>query len=219
MADFSVLRQRMVDNQLRTSEVTDRDVISAFLSLPREIFCAPGEKPFAYGDRELMMLPGASGRRMMDPVRLARLVHALPRGSDVKAMVVAVGSGYSAAILSRLVGSVVAVEEDKALAGLARNALAAVGAGNVSVVEAKLTEGYTAGGPYEAILIDGGVETVPERLLSQLARGALTAIVRDGSVSRAMLYERIGGETTTWPLFDAWATPLPGFERPREFVF
>ena len=67
-------------------------------------------------------------RRMMEPVRLARLVHALPRGADIKAMVVGCGSGYSAAILSRLAGSVVAVEEDKALAALARENLAAVGA-------------------------------------------------------------------------------------------
>jgi protein-L-isoaspartate(D-aspartate) O-methyltransferase len=220
MTDFPVLRRRMVDNQIRTSEVTDRDVLAAFLAVPREAFCAPSERPFAYADRELEMAVGVSHRRMMDPVRLARLVHALPRGPDVKAMVVGCGSGYSAAILSRLVGSLVAVEEDKALAAAAREALAAIGVSNVSVVEAKLTEGYSSGGPYGAILIDGGVEVVPESLLSQLApAGALVAVKRDSGVSRAMLYERIGDETTRWPLFDAWVTPLPGFERRHEFVF
>ena len=108
MADFAALRQRMVDNQLRTSEVTDRDVIRAFLTVPREIFAAPAERPFAYADRELRMAASAPDRRMMDPVRLARLIHALPRGPEMKAMVVGCGSGYSAAILARLVGSVVA---------------------------------------------------------------------------------------------------------------
>jgi protein-L-isoaspartate(D-aspartate) O-methyltransferase len=157
---------------------------------------------------------------MMDPVRLARLVHALPRGSEIKAMVIGCGSGYSAAILSPLVGSVAAVEEETALASLARENLAAVGADNASVVEARLTEGHKAGGPYRAILIEGAVETVPEALLSQLEPGgALATIERDGSVSRAMLYERVGKDTTKWPLFDAWATLLPGFERRREFVF
>lgn len=220
MTDFSVLRQRMVDNQLRTSEVTDRDVIDAFLSLPRETFAAPDEVPFAYADRELRMAAGAPNRRMMEPVRLARLVHALPRGPGKKAMVVGCGSGYSAAILSRLVGFVVALEEDRALAALARENLAAVGASNASVVEAKLTEGHPAGGPYDAVLIDGAVETVPEGVLSQLGpSGALAAIERDGGVSRAMLFERVGKDATKWPLFDAWATLLPGFERRREFVF
>ena len=220
MSDFSVLRRRMVDNQIRTSEVTDRDVIDAFLTVPRESFAAPDEKPFAYADRELRMTAAPSPRRMMDPVRLARLVHALPRGADIKALVVGCGSGYSAAILSRLAGSVVAVEEDKALAALARDNLAAVGEKNVSIVEAKLTEGHPAGGPYDAILIEGAVEIVPEALLSQVSPGgALATIERDGSVSRAMLYERVGKDTTKWPLFDAWATLLPGFERRREFVF
>ena len=220
MTDFSVLRQRMVDNQIRTSEVTDRDVIAAFLSVSREDFVPPDEKPFAYADRELRMAGGSSLRRMMDPVRLARLVHALPRGADIKAMVVGCGSGYSAAILSQLMNSVVAVEEDKALAALARENLAAAGAKNVSVGEAKLTEGHPAGRPYDAILLDGAVEIVPEALLSQLGPGgALAVIERDGGVSRAMLYERVGKDTTKWPLFDAWATVLPGFERRREFVF
>jgi protein-L-isoaspartate(D-aspartate) O-methyltransferase len=220
MTDFSVLRQRMVDNQIRTSEVTDRDVIDAFLSVPRETFAAPDERAFAYADRELQMAAGAAPRRMMDPVRLARLVHALPRGSDIKAMVIGCGSGYSAAVLSQLVGSVVAVEEEKALASVARDNLAAVGVQNVTLVEGKLTEGHPLGCPYNAVLIDGAVEIVPEALLLQLAPGgAMAAIERDAGVSRAMLYERVGKDTTKWPLFDAWAALLPGFERRREFVF
>ena len=220
MTDFSVLRQRMVDNQIRTSEVTDREVLDAFLSVPRELFVDPAERPFAYAERELKMSAAAPDRRMIDPVRLARLVHSLPRGPGVKAMVVGCGSGYSAAILARLAGSVVVVEQDKVLADLARTNLAAAGAANVTIVEAKLVDGCLEAGPYRAILMDGAVEYVPDALLSQLApSGVLATIERDGSVSRAMLYERVGQDTTKWPLFDAWATLLPGFERRREFVF
>jgi protein-L-isoaspartate(D-aspartate) O-methyltransferase len=220
MTDFSVLRQRMVDNQIRTSEVTDREVLDAFLSIPREIFVDPTERPFAYAERELKMSAAAPDRRMIDPVRLARLVHALPRGPGVKAMVIGGGSGYSAAILARLVDSVVLVEEDRVLADLARTNLAAAAAANVTIVQAKLVDGCPEAGPYGAILVEGAVEYVPDALLSQLApSGALAAIERDGSVSRARLYERVGQDTTKWPLFDAWATLLPGFERRREFVF
>lgn len=220
MTDFSALRQRMVDNQLRTSEVTDRTVLGAFLSVLRETFVEPAERPFAYADRELKMAGSAPGRRMMDPVRLARLIHALPRGPETKAMVVGCGTGYSAAILSQLAGSVVALDEDKSLAALARENLAKLGARNVTVAEGKLADGYPAGAPYDAILVDGAVEVLPASLPAQLsASGMLAVIERENSVSRAMLCERAAGETTKWPLFDAWATLLPGFERRREFVF
>jgi len=219
MADFAALRQRMVDNQIRTSEVTDRGVIRAFLAVPRERFVEPSERPFAYADRELRMA-ASSGRRMMDPVRLARLVHALPRGPEAAALIVGCGSGYSAAILGRLVGSVVALEEDRGLAALARDNLAALDVANAVVVEGRLVDGHPDSAPYDAILMDGAVEVVPHALLAQLGRrGLLATIEREDRVSRAMLFDRTGEDATKWPLFDAWAPALPGFERRREFVF
>jgi protein-L-isoaspartate(D-aspartate) O-methyltransferase len=220
MADFAALRQRMVDNQLRTREVTDRDVIRAFSTVPRENFAAPDEQPFAYTDRELRMATAAPNRRMTDPVTLARLVHALPRGPETKAMVVGCGSGYSTAILAQLTGSVVAVEEDKALAALTRENFAMLGITNASVVDGSLVEGHHEDAPYDAILVDGAVEVLPDAILRQLKPGGrLATIERDERVSRAMLYEKAGADATKWPLFDAWATLLPGFERKREFVF
>ncbi len=220
MTDFAVLRQRMVDNQLRPNDVSSHAVLRAFLAVPREAFVAPAEAPFAYADRELAMADGPSARRMMEPVRLARLVNALPLGPDAKAMVIGCGSGYSAAILAHLAGSVVAVEEDSGLATLAREGLKAAGSANVALVEAKLTEGCPAEAPFDAILVDGAVETMPEGLVAQLKPGGILAsIERDDRLSRAMLYERVGADVTKWPRFDAWATLLPGFERPREFVF
>jgi protein-L-isoaspartate(D-aspartate) O-methyltransferase len=220
MTDFAALRLRMVDNQLRTREVTDREVIRAFSTVPREKFAAPDEQPFAYADRELRMSPAVPNRRMLDPVTLARLIHALPRGPETKAMVVGCGSGYSAAILSGLVGSVVGVEEDKTLATLARGNLAALAVTNASVAEGKLAAGNPAAAPYDAILVEGAVEVLPDAILRQLKTGGLLATVeRDDRVSRATLYEKVGSDATKWPLFDAWATLLPGFERKREFVF
>lgn len=220
MIDFAVLRQHMVDNQLRTGSVTDREVLRAFLAVPREPFVAPAERPLAYADREVRMADGSPGRRMMQPVFLARLMMALPLGPEAKVMVVGCGSGYSAALLGRLAGSVVAVEEDKLLAGLARDRLRDLTISNVSVHEAALTEGYPAGAPYDGILIEGGVERVPEPLIRQLRDGGIVATIeRDDRVSRAVLYERVGDDATKWPQFDAWATLLPGFQRERAFAF
>jgi protein-L-isoaspartate(D-aspartate) O-methyltransferase len=209
----------MVDNQLRTGSVTDHDVLRAFLNTPREEFVAAKDRAFAYADAELT-LPSVSGaaRAVMPPVQLARMIQALPRGPEVKALVVGCGAGYSAAILARLAGTVVAVEEDAALLGLARKNLEAVR--NVEVAEARLTQGYPQGAPYGAILVEGVVEVMPDTLIRQLApEGLAVAIERDGRLSRATLYERVGDGSAQWPLFDAWGSVLPGFAKKPEFVF
>ncbi len=135
-------------------------------------------------------------------------------------MVVGCGSGYATAILSHIADRVVGLEEDAALAALARQNLQSLGITNVSVVEGKLTDGCPGEAPFDAILVDGAVEVVPDALIAQLKpEGVLATIERDERVSRAMLYERIGADATKRPRFDAWATLLPGFERPRAFVF
>jgi protein-L-isoaspartate(D-aspartate) O-methyltransferase len=220
MSDFAELRQRMVDNQIRPSEVTERELIRAFLEVPREAFVAEFEKPFAYADRELAMSPAAPERRMMPPVQLARLIQALPIDSDSRVMTLGCGSGYSAAILARLAGQVVAVEEDESLVSAARRILDQTGADNVAVVHGRLVDGAPSHAPVQAILIDGAIETLPQSLVRQLHEdGALTAIETGERISRAMLYERVGERLAKWPLFEAWASPLPGFERPRGFVF
>jgi protein-L-isoaspartate(D-aspartate) O-methyltransferase len=218
-ADFAALRQRMVDNQLRPSEVTDHAVIRAFLSVPREKFVAPEERPFAYADRDLR-LAGARHRGLMAPVQLARLVQLLPRTPATRLLVVGCGSGYAAAILTRLVGMVVGVEEDERLAALAAETLAELGVGNFVLCLGDLEAGCEAHAPYDGMLVDGSIEVFPDALRVQLAPGGVAVGVERGErISRAMLWERVGDDPARWPQFEAWAPPLPGFLRKREFVF
>ena len=157
---------------------------------------------------------------MIDPVQLARLLEALSVGRESKVMVIGCGTGYSAALLARIAAAVIAVEENEQLAAAATENLRSLGAGNVKVVRSKLTDGHPDEAPYDAILMDGAVEFVPDGLIAQLRPGGQLAVVERGErISRAMLYERFGTGASKWPQFEAWATLLPGFERRREFVF
>jgi protein-L-isoaspartate(D-aspartate) O-methyltransferase len=157
---------------------------------------------------------------MLPAVQLARLLQALPLSSGAAAMVVGCGSGYSAAIMARLAGHVVAIEEDESLLMLARDRLRGTDTENVALIPAPLVRGHPDAGPYDAILLEGTVELEPDTLLAQLSlEGALATIGRHEGISRAILYERIEGGVTKWPLFETWASPLPGFQRKPEFVF
>jgi protein-L-isoaspartate(D-aspartate) O-methyltransferase len=115
---------------------------------------------------------------------------------------------------------VVALEEDEALARLARENLAAVGAASATVVTGPLTQGWQKSAPYDVIFVNGASEIVPQALARQLKEGGrLVAVLGRAPVSQAMVYRRVGGEISGWPVFDAAAPLLPGFAAPPAFVF
>src|SRR5436190_21707970 len=153
MADFSTARRMMVDGQIRTSDVTDLRIIAAFQNVPRERFVAPSMTALAYLDIDAPVAEGESARRMLKPMVLSKLIQAAKITDTDRVLVVGCGTGYSAAILASLAGSVVALEEDAALAGQAAKTLSALGHSNVEVVRGPLTQGWPAGAPYDAILI------------------------------------------------------------------
>lgn len=221
MLDFATLRRQMVDNQIRTVDVTDRRLLGALLAVPRELFVPAAQRPFAYSDREIpLSASAAEDRCLMAPASIARLIQALAQRPIGVALVVGCATGYSAAVLAHLSASVVAVEEDDGLVRGAEERLRALGVDNVAVVQGRLTEGYPSEGPYDAMLIDGAVEVLPPALPAQLNRGGRLAVIeRRGRIGRAMLYERTDGDVARQPLFDCWASLLPGFGREPAFVF
>ncbi len=127
-------------------------------------------------------------------------------------------TGYSSAVLARLGNTVVALEQDPALARHAAANLAS--AGNVTVVTGPLTLGWPARAPYDVVFINGATELIPHDLGSQLKEGGrLVAIVGSAPVSRAMLYVSVAGNLSGRPIFDAGAPLLPGFAAPPSFAF
>ncbi|HZQ34571.1 MAG TPA: protein-L-isoaspartate O-methyltransferase [Dehalococcoidia bacterium] len=219
MIDFAAARRRMVDGQVRTNDVTDLRLQAAMLELPREKFVPGGKAELAYLDLDVPVTPD-KGRRLLKPMVLAKLLQAAEIGENDHVLDVGCATGYAAALLGRLARSVVALEQDRALADFARQTLSALGAGNVTVVAGPLTEGWPAGAPYDVILLDGASEVPPEALCRQLKEGGrLVGVLGRSPAAKAMLYRAVAGHISGRPIFDAAAPVLPGFVAPPAFVF
>jgi len=214
--DFVQARNRMVDGQVRTGDVTDLRLLAAMLELPRERFVDPAQAGLAYADLDVPLR--ATRRCLLRPRTLAKLIQAADVAPADRVLDVGCASGYGAAVLARLAAEVVALEEEPALAAMATKALA--GAASVSVVTGPLTAGWPARQPYDVILVEGAAEVVPPDLFGQLADGGrLLCIEGRDLAGRAMVYRSAGGQVSGRPVFDAAAPLLPGFARPAVFVF
>lgn len=222
-ADFSERRVKMVDGQIRTTDVTDAAILAAMLSVPREAFVDPSQRELAYIDEDLRYAATAASdqpRYLMEPSPFAKLAQLAEINAGDFVLDVGCGTGYSAAVLSRLASSVVALEADAALADSATANLSSLGYDNVVVVMGPLAAGYPSEAPYDVIFVGGSVEQVPEALLAQLKEGGrLVAVEGRGNAGVARLFLKSGGDVTSRKAFNAAVKPLPGFNRMPEFEF
>ncbi|MFC6444818.1 protein-L-isoaspartate O-methyltransferase family protein [Shinella zoogloeoides] len=215
--DYKAARTKMVDNQIRTTDVTSHEVLDAFLTVPREEFVPAAVKPLAYIDNDIQLAPG---RFLMEPSPLAKLIQLADIAPGDIVLEVGCGSGYASAILSKLGSSVVALESDAELAASATETLASLGYDNVAVVTGDLEGGYAPEAPYDAVFVHGAVEFVPEALFAQLRDGGRLVVVEGyGNASQARLYIKEGGRVAERNAFNTAVKPLPGFRKAKEFVF
>lgn len=215
--NYAALRSKMVDGQIRTTDVTSHPVLNAFLSVRREDFVTDRRKAVAYIDNDVEIAPG---RYLMAPSPLAKMLQLAEIRPTDTVLDVGAGTGCTSALLSHLAGSVVAVESDADLAAAAKANIEAIGAANVTVVTGELAAGCSAKAPYDVIVVGGAVEEVPETLLAQLKEGGrLVAIVGRGLSSGARIYVREGGSHSERFAFNASVQMLPGFAKTPEFQF
>jgi protein-L-isoaspartate(D-aspartate) O-methyltransferase len=214
-SSFETMRHAMVASQLRTNAVNDARVVAAMGRVPREAFLPEDGRRFAYLDSAR---PLGGARWLNPPIATGRLLTQAQVGAGERVLLIGAATGYSAAILSELAASVVAVEEDAALLALAREALA--DRPTVTLVEGPLTAGAPEAGPYDLLFIDGAVERVPDALLAQLKPGGRIATgLVDQGVTRLATGSRSAGGFGLTDFADVECVVLPGFEQPRAFTF
>lgn len=216
MSEFAARRVMMVDTQVRPSDVTKFPIIDAMLSVPRETFVPDDKREAAYVGENLTLAPG---RVVLEARTLAKLLDALDIQPGELVLDLGCGLGYSSAVIARLAETVVAVEEDETLAADAQRILSEEGVDNAVVVTGHLVGGAAKCAPYDVITVEGGVEIIPETLLSQLKEGGrIGAVFMDGAVGTAKVGYKTGGRMTWRPVFNAAAPVLPGFQATRGFT-
>jgi protein-L-isoaspartate(D-aspartate) O-methyltransferase len=208
-------RLHMVNSQLRTGGIVDKVVLAAFLEVPRQRFVAPEHESLAYVDRELPAR-GAKFRRLLAPMVLARMFQAATVAAGDRALDVAGGSGYGAALLAAMGAKVVLLESDAGAAEAAKAELH----NHVKVIAGPLDSGAAALGPFDLIVVEGAFGVLPDRLIGLLADpGRLVGIDASSDSSQAVVYEKNGGGISRRVLFETKADLLDGFRPEVSFAF
>ena len=207
MTDYAQARKTMVDNQSRTSGITDRRLLAAMGEVPREEFVPAARESLAYIDEAHRL---SATRKLGPPAPFAKLVQLAAVEHTDHVLDVGCATGYSTAVLAKLAASVVGIDDDAALAAKARSSLAALGAGNATIADGALTDAGRAAGPYDVVVIEGSVPAVPDELFAQLKpEGRLVAVIAEkGRVPVARLYAKSGKGLASRADFDARLPPL-----------
>jgi protein-L-isoaspartate(D-aspartate) O-methyltransferase len=221
MSGFATARQKMVDGQVRPSDVTDIRILDAMLAVPREAFVPQNQRAVAYLDLDLDVSEGGGAKRfLIKPRVVAKMLQAAEIKDTDKVLVAGSATGYLAAVVARLAGQVTATETDPAQAAKAKEVLAQLGLGNVNFRAAPAAEGDPANAPYDVIVLDGATEITPDRLYGQLKDGGrLVGVFAMTKPPRATIVTRSDGDFGNRTLFEASVFVLPGMEQVPAFVF
>ena len=214
--DFDAARETMVESQIRTADVTDLDLLSAFRRIPRERFVPASKMALAYGDA---VVDYGDGRALLRPRDFAKLIQAADIQPHEIVLNIACARGYSVAILAQVADTVVGLETEDDAVDRATSLLTDIDVLNAAVVKGDLKRGAPEHGPFDVIIVNGAVADVPEAWLGQLANGGrLVLIQKSGPIGRATILTKSGEAVGDRVVFDANAPFLPGFEPVKSFA-
>ncbi|GGB25056.1 protein-L-isoaspartate O-methyltransferase family protein [Allosediminivita pacifica] len=216
MIDFASRRRMMVDTQVRPSDVTEFPIIDAMLTVPREAFVPRDRVEVAYAGENL---PLGDGRVILDPRTFAKMLETLDLGRKDLVLDIGMGLGYSSAVIARIAEAVVGLEDDEERADEAQSLLAENDADNVVVQKGTLHEGAPQNGPYDAMIIEGGIETFPDVLADQLKDGGrVVCLFMEGTLGTVRHGYKLDGRISWRFGFNASAPIIAGFEKETAFA-
>ena len=222
MVDFERARAVMVDHQVRTHNVTDRQLLAVLGSVPRERFVPENWRDLAYID-DAIPLAGADAARFLAPAaQFGKLVQLAEIAETDRVLDLGAGTGYSTAVLAGLASEVVGVEVDGDMATEANNILADLGITNAKVVQAPFDVPLKGEGEFDVVLIEGTVFEVPDSAFRALKDGGrLIALVAEGQglTASAHIFAKVGKEIASRSAFNGSIPPLPLAKAPEQFVF
>jgi len=215
-------RFNMIEQQIRTWDVLDQEVLDLLYVVRREEFVPPAYRALAFSDLEIPLIEGAKpGQHMMQPKVEARILQEVaPKRSD-KVLEIGTGSGYMTALLAARAGRVHSVEIDPRLLSFGVANLERAGVKNVTVDEGNGAQGWKKYAPYDVIVLTGSVPILPDAFLAQLLPGGrLFAVVGDPPVMTARLVTCVSaGTCTPLDLFETSLGPLEKALQPERFEF
>ncbi|WP_299924235.1 protein-L-isoaspartate O-methyltransferase [uncultured Pelagimonas sp.] len=216
MTDFATRRRMMVDTQVRPSDVTEFPIIESMLTVPREIF-VPGEKvEAAYAGDHVELWPG---RHLLDARLFAKMLESLDLGNNDLVLDIGTGLGYSSAVIARIAEAVVAVEDDEDQVAEAQGLLTENHSDNVILHTGPLAEGAAEHGPYDVIIVEGGIETLPDAIESQLKEGGrIACIFVENALGTVKVGHKWDGSIAWRHAFNGIAPVLQGFEKETAFA-
>lgn len=193
MAGFAAEREKMIREQIAGRGIEQAAILDAFRAVPREQFVSEGVRQFAYEDGPL---PIEAGQTVSQPYIVALMISAAGIAPGARVLEIGAGSGYAAAVMSRIAREVIALERHSELVELARERMARLGFGNVRIIEGDGTGGLPSEAPFEAILCSASGSHVPDALRRQLRVGGLLVMPLGApdSVQRLVKVTRRGDE-------------------------
>ena len=211
-SDFATMRDSMIVSQLRPSGVSDPRLLSALRSTARESFVPAERRAAAYIDRAV---PITRDRSINPPLTTALLLNAAAIGPSDCILIVGSATGYAAAVAAAMSNSVFAIDADAEFVEAARIIVP-----GVTFAAGPLSEGFAAHAPYDAIVVDGAIESVPDALIAQLApEGRLCCAILVRGLARLAVGRRGGTGFALAEFADSEAVALPGFALAKEFIF
>tara|TARA_R110002126_G_scaffold13118_2_gene56349 strand:+ start:40783 stop:41454 length:672 start_codon:yes stop_codon:yes gene_type:complete len=221
MTDYTSARKNMVECQLHPCGISEQRVLDAYSNIPREKFVSEAQRSIAYADNDL---PLGHERFLMAPMTHAKLVHAANVGAEDVVLDIGGATGYSAAILSQLATTVVAVENQPDFVEHAKAALIDLDLLNILHLDTPLQNGDKKHAPYDVIILNGAANHIPNALLLQLNVGGRLCYIHRQSTddvcgNAVMLTKRADGQCDKKTLFETRGHFLTGLVMDAPFAF